>query len=95
MDGPGQIRHLDDLLALPNLHTIQWVPGAGQPPAPAWIDLLQRIQRAGKGVQVLVSVEDVMAMYTKLAPERTFYWVLDCPGESEARRLLDWMEHRT
>ena len=41
MDGPGQIRHLDDLLALPRLHTIQWVPGAGQPPAPAWIDLLQ------------------------------------------------------
>ena len=34
MDGPGQIRHLDDLLAIPNLHTIQWMPGAGQPPAP-------------------------------------------------------------
>lgn len=95
MDGPGQIRHLDDLLALPNLHTIQWVPGAGQPPAPAWLDLLQRIQRAGKAVQVLVSVEEVKAMYTKLAPERTFYWVLDCPSESEARRLMDWMEHRT
>lgn len=95
MDGPGQIRHLNDLLALPRLHTIQWVPGAGQPPAPAWIDLLQRIQRAGKGVQVLVSMEELKAIYSKLIPERTYYWVLDCPSESEARRLIDWMELRT
>lgn len=95
MDGPGQIRHLDDLLALPDLHTIQWVPGAGQPPTPAWIELLQRIQRAGKAVQVLVSVEEVKAMYKNLAPDKTFYWVLDCPSESEARRLLDWMVRHT
>ena len=95
MDGPGQIRHLDDLLALPRLHTIQWVPGAGQPPTPAWLEMLQKIQRAGKAVQVLVSVEEVKQIYAKLAPEKTFYWVLDCPSESEARRLLDWMERAT
>jgi hypothetical protein len=95
MDGPGQIRHLDDLLALPNLHTIQWVPGAGQPTAPAWLDMLRKIQRAGKGVQVLVSVEEVKAIYSKLAPEKTFYWVLDCPTEAEARRLIDWMVRNT
>jgi 5-methyltetrahydrofolate--homocysteine methyltransferase len=40
MDGPGQIRHLEDLLSLPRLHTIQWIPGAGQPTAPGWLDLL-------------------------------------------------------
>jgi 5-methyltetrahydrofolate--homocysteine methyltransferase len=95
MDGPGQIRHLDDLLALPGIHTIQWVPGAGQPPAPAWIELLQKIQRAGKGVQVLVSVEEAKTLYRALAPEKTYYWVLDCPSESEGRRLLDWMKSHT
>jgi len=95
MDGVGQIRHLDDLLALPNLHTIQWVPGAGQPTAPAWIELLQKIQRAGKAVQVLVSGEEVKAMYSQLAPEKTYYWVLDCPSENEARRLIEWMERNT
>lgn len=95
MDGPGQIRHLDDLLALARLHTIQWVPGAGQPTAPAWIEMLEKIQRAGKSVQVLVSVEDLKVLYTKLAPEKTFYWVLDCPSETEARRLIDWMTRNT
>jgi hypothetical protein len=95
MDGPGQIRHLDDLLALPSLHTIQWVPGAGQPTAPAWIDLLRKIQQAGKSVQVLVSVEELKALYKKLPLDKTFYWVLDCPGESEARRLIDWMKRHT
>lgn len=95
MDGPGQIRHLDDLLALPRLHTIQWVPGAGQPSAPAWIPLLQKIQQAGKSVQVLVSVEEVKALYGQLDPKKTYYWVMDGPSESEARRLLDWMRAHT
>jgi len=95
MDGPGQIRHLDDLLTLPNLHTIQWVPGAGQPTAPGWLDMLRTIQRAGKSVQVLVSIEELKAIYAELAPQRTFYWVLDCPSETEARRLIDWMQKNT
>lgn len=95
MDGPGQIRHLDDLLALERLHTIQWVPGAGQPTAPAWLDLLKRIQAAGKSVQVLVTVDEVKALYSELAPERVYYWVLDCPGEAAAVELLDWMVRHT
>jgi len=32
LDGPGQLRHLDILLGIPNLRGIQWIPGAGQPP---------------------------------------------------------------
>ena len=95
MDGPGQIRHLDDLLALPGLHTIQWVPGAGQAPAPAWLEMLRKIQRAGKGVQVLVSVEELKAIYSQLAPEKTYYWVLDCPNQSAAESLLAWMKAHT
>lgn len=95
MDGRGQIRHLDDLLALPRLHTIQWVPGAGQAPAPAWVEMLRRIQNAGKAVQVLVTVDELKAMYAQLAPERAYYWVQDCPSETEARSLLRWMKAHT
>lgn len=95
MDGPGQIRHLDDLLSLKGLHSIQWVPGAGQAPLPEWIDLLRRIQRGGKSVQVLATVDEVKAIYRQLPPEKTFYLVLNCPSESEGRGLLDWMKHHT
>lgn len=95
MDGVGQIRHLDDLLALPRLHTIQWVPGAGQPSAPAWIELLQKIQRAGKSVQVLVNPEELKVVYSQLIPAKTFYLVSDCPNQSEAEALLRWMSDHT
>ncbi len=95
MDGPGQIRHLDDLLALRRLHTIQWVPGAGQPTAPAWVEMLRTIQKAGKSVQVLASVDEVRRLHRRLAPEKTFYWVLDCPSQSEAQGLLDWLAANT
>jgi hypothetical protein len=95
MDGPGQIRHLDDLLAVENLHTLQWVPGAGQPAAPAWLPMLRKIQNAGKSVQLLVSVEEVKALHGKLDPAKTFYWVLDCPSEAEARGLLQWLVDHT
>jgi len=30
--GPEAIRHLDQLLKIPELTAIQWVPGAGNPP---------------------------------------------------------------
>lgn len=95
MDGPGQLRHLDDLLALPRIHTIQWIPGAGQPTAPAWLDMLRRIQAAGKSVQVLVTGEELKAIYRQLAPEKTYYWVLDCASQSEAESLLAWMKAHT
>jgi len=92
MDGPGQIRHLDDLLSLKRLHTIQWVPGAGQPSAPAWVPLLQRIQKAGKAVQVLVTIDEVPVVFPQLEPEKTFYWVLDSPSQAQARQLLKWLQ---
>jgi hypothetical protein len=95
MDGRGQIPHLNDLLSLPRLHTIQWVPGAGQPPTPAWMELLRTIQKAGKSVQLIVTVDDVKAIYRQLPPEKTHYWVQDCPSESVARELIDWMVRNT
>jgi hypothetical protein len=96
MDGVGQIRHLDDLLALPRLHTIQWIPGAGQPPVPHWLELLRKIQNAGKSVQVCgVTPEELKAIYRELSPEKTFYWVRECANEAEARNLIGWMAKNT
>jgi hypothetical protein len=57
LDGPGSVRHLDSLLAIENLKGIQWVPGAGAPEAEQWLDVLRKIQAAGKLCQVYVSPE--------------------------------------
>jgi len=94
MDGIGEIPHLDDFLSIANLHTIQWIPGDGQPQAPEWLDMLKKIQKAGKSVQVVVTADELKAIYRELAPEKTFYWVLDgCSDEEQARDLIRWMEN--
>lgn len=52
LDGPGQLPHLDMLLAMKDLHGVQWIPGDGNPPAAHWPQVLRRIVRAGKLCQV-------------------------------------------
>jgi hypothetical protein len=69
LDGPGAIRHLDALLAVPEIHAIQWVPGAGAPPMAEWIDLLKRIQDGGKAVHASCKPEEVEPITRALKPE--------------------------
>lgn len=52
MDGPGQLAHLDQLLAMKDLKGVQWIPGDGNPPAAEWPAVLRRIVEAGKLCQV-------------------------------------------
>ena len=58
MDGPDELKHLDSVLALPDLKTIQWTPGDGQPGggSPLWFPYYERIQRADKCL-ILVAVD--------------------------------------
>jgi 5-methyltetrahydrofolate--homocysteine methyltransferase len=55
LDGVGQLNHLDQILSIPNLRGIQWIPGAGQPEPEVWIDVLKKIRDAGKLCQVYVT----------------------------------------
>jgi hypothetical protein len=52
LDGPGEIKHLDDLLKLEQLNAVQWVPGAGAPDQTHWPEIYQKIHQAGKGIQL-------------------------------------------
>jgi len=58
LDGVGELPHLDDMLAIPNLHGIQWQPGSGKPRASEWPDVLDRIRSAGKLVWVDATPEE-------------------------------------
>lgn len=53
LDGVGQLPHLDSLLAIPELHGVQWVPGAGQKPVHEWPEVFSRILAAGKLAQFI------------------------------------------
>ncbi len=87
LDGPGAIRHLDALLALPRLTGIQWVPGAGAAPMSSWIRLLRRIQSKGKLLFLSCEPWEVEILLAELEPEGLLLST-GCPTEAEARELI-------
>lgn len=60
LDGVGELRHLDDVLALEALEAVQWVPGDGQPGAGHWTDVYRRIAAAGKGMWIVGGPKDYL-----------------------------------
>ena len=73
LDGPDALRHLDTLLSIDRLKGIQWVYGAGNPTAAHWIDILKRIQSAGKMIHIDVVPDDLDLLLEQLKPEGVLY----------------------
>ena len=69
LDGPQALRYLDRLLEIPEIHAIQWVPGAGQDYWGDWIDVYQRIQAKKKAFTIGVPAKDLDRLFEVLAPE--------------------------
>ena len=74
LDGPGEVQHLDALLEIPQIKAIQWVPIADsdKPTSGCWIPLLQRIQQAGKALQVYARADELDIYREHLKPEGLF-----------------------
>ncbi|TFH06318.1 MAG: hypothetical protein E4H09_00470 [Spirochaetales bacterium] len=69
LDGPDAIRHLDSLLGIDSLDGIQWVQGAGAGRMSEWIDLVKRIQDAGKLVFAMCDPDEVVPLCRALDPQ--------------------------
>lgn len=69
LDGPGALQHLDSLLAIDSLNAIQWTFGAGNGPASNWLEIYQRCQAAGKGIQINALVDELDILIENLKPE--------------------------
>lgn len=92
LDGVGALRHLDCLLELPNLHGIQWVYGAGEPTAAHWIDVIKRIQAAGKMVHIDITAEDLPVLLENVEPEGILYNT-HCESADDAKALIRMAEN--
>ena len=68
-DGIEQLRHLDTLLSIEKLHTIQWTQVVGQPPCTDFIPELQKIQNAGKNILINVSPRQIEPLLQNLSPK--------------------------
>lgn len=70
LDGIGQLRHLDDILAIPNIHMIQWVSVVGEPSYMENIESLKKIQKAGKGLLINdVEPNHIESLLSELSPK--------------------------
>jgi len=94
LDGPQALRYLDTLLALPEIHAIQWVPGAGQDHWARWIEVYQRIQAAGKAFILYPPFEDLDYVMEVLRPEGAWLSVSGVheieTAEAAVRKLSSW-----
>lgn len=66
LDGVGELNHLDDILAIKNLHAIQWQMGAGQKPAEEWVDVYRRIRDGGKDAWIVGSPESYLKVLNEI-----------------------------
>ncbi len=92
LDGPGALKHLDGVLSIGDIDAVQWVSGDGQRPMHEWLDVLKRIQSAGKGLQIYgVTPDQVKALHRELSPAGVVYCV-NVKDRREAEGLTKWLE---
>lgn len=95
LDGKDALVHLDTILAIDKIDCIQWVPGSGQPRSPEWMELLKKIQAAGKAVWIYDwTVEEIRAYHRELKPDKVVYQVA-AVNPSEADELLEYLVKNT
>ncbi len=91
LDGVDSLRHLDDILGIPEIGAIQWIPGAGQKPQTEWPQVLEKIQSAGKAIILYCTPQQVKAIHGKYKPELLVYEV-QAESEEQGLELLEWLK---
>ncbi len=92
LDGPGALRHLNSILAIPELDALQFVPGAGSEGFNKWIPVYQKAQAAGKGVQVDCTPDDLNLLMDTLIPRGLFLQMSGIDSPETANAVLKSLE---
>ncbi len=87
VDGIGAFVHVDMLCGLERLAGLQILPGAGKPSPLHYLEVLKRVQSAGKNLHISISPEEVEPALGELSARGLFIQT-SCQTEGEARALL-------
>lgn len=88
LDGPDALRHLDSLLAIPELNAIQWVYGAGHGRASDWLPVYKKCQAAGKGLQLGLAPDEIDLFMQNLRPEGLWIGLHGVKTKDEGEALV-------
>ncbi len=94
LDGADSLKHLDDILAIPEIDAIQWIPGAGQKPQLEWPEVLHKIQAANKAIILYLAPEQVKEIHGEYDPELLVYEV-QAESPEQGEELLIWLKKNT
>ncbi len=88
LDGPDALKHLDDVLSIPAINGVQWVPGAGRElnSDDHWMPIYKKIQAAKKNLII-----DFFALPEQLTH---FYKTLDPKGLITTTIFMDYARAR-
>lgn len=87
VDGVGNFAHVDTLCELPNLNGLQILPGAGKPSPLHYMDVLKKVQTAGKNLHITIGAGEVESALSELSA-RGLFINTSTKTEEEARALL-------
>ncbi len=87
VDGIGAFAHVDALCEIERLQAIQILPGDGKPSPLHYMDVLKKVQRAGKNLHISLASGEVQAALEQLSA-RGLIINTSCGTEREARELL-------
>lgn len=88
LDGPQALRHLDALLAIPELSAIQWIYGTGNGRSSDWMAVYKKCQQAGKGLQLTLGLDEVDFFMENLRPEGLWITVYGIGNREEAEAMI-------
>jgi hypothetical protein len=91
VDGVGAFRHVDVLCELPRLHALQILPGTGQPSPLHFLDVLRKVQAAGKNLHISIAPEEV-GQALSLLSARGLYISTRAESQTAAEELLRQVE---
>lgn len=91
VDGVNAFVHLDALFELPRLQAIQILPGAGKPSPLHYMDVLKKVQKAGKNLHLSIPPEEVQTALENLSA-RGLFIDTNLESEDDARELLKMAE---
>ncbi len=89
LDGPGAIRHLEDVCSLPQISIIQWQPGAGAGEQKDWWELHLKIDSLGKGQMIHTKNHHALIRAWRGLKQRNQFFSTSAASRDEARRLVD------
>ena len=82
----GALRHLDTILAIPELDGLQYVPGASNEGYHRWVGVYRKAQAAGKAIEVFCTVQEIDAVMETLTPTASISVSVAFPQGRSAKR---------